>query len=89
MALNEKLTKNWKLRGLKLRGLRQNQINTANFRYENDQCIKINTLGDFEIETPTHMSTTHAFSKPEQKFQNRIPRELDKNFYISRFSVIH
>ena len=41
------------------------------------------TLGDFEIETPTHMSTTHAISKPEQKFQNRIPNELDKNFYNS------
>ena len=34
----------------------------------NDQCIKINTSGDFEIETPSHISTTHAISKPEQKF---------------------
>ena len=28
MVLNEKPTKNWKLRGLKLRGLGQNQIST-------------------------------------------------------------
>ena len=38
MVLIEKLTKNWKLRGLKLRGLGRNQITTANFIYQNDQC---------------------------------------------------
>ena len=31
MVLNEKRTKNWKLRGLKLRGLSQNQINSPYF----------------------------------------------------------
>ena len=62
MILYEKLTENWKLRGLKLRGLRQNQISKTNFRYENDQCIKINTVVHFEIETPTNMTTTHAES---------------------------
>ena len=89
MVLNEKLTKNWRLRGLKLRGLRQNQISTANFRYENDQCIKINTLGDFEIETPTHISTTHAISKSDRSFQNRFPMELDENLYTPRISLLH
>jgi len=33
MVFNEKLTKNRKLRRLKLRGLRRNQINTPNFGY--------------------------------------------------------
>ena len=37
-----------------------NQISTANFIYENDQCIKINTVVHFEIETPTNMTTTYA-----------------------------
>ena len=43
-------------------------ISTAYFMSGNDQCIKINTSGDFEIETPSHIGTTHAISKPEQKF---------------------
>ena len=46
-------------------------------------------MGDFGNETPTHMGTTHAISKIEQKFQNRIPRELDKNFNIPRISLIN
>ena len=75
MVLNEKPTKNWKLRGLKLRGLGQNQISTPHFIYENDHRNKINIFRDFENETPTHMSATHAISKIEQKSQNRIPRE--------------
>ena len=44
---NEKPTKNWKLRGLKLRGLRRNQISTANLIYQNDQHDKTYTLGNF------------------------------------------
>ena len=48
MVFNEKLTKNRKLRGLKLRGLRRNQINTPNFRYGNVQRNKTNIFGDFE-----------------------------------------
>ena len=63
MVLNEKLTKKWKLLGLKLCGLRRNQIINAYFVYQNDQRNKVNSLGDFKNETPTHMSTTHAFSK--------------------------
>ena len=47
MVLNEKPTKNLKLRGLKLRGLRKNQIGTPYITYENDRREKINTLGDF------------------------------------------
>jgi len=37
MVLNENPTKNWKLRGLKLRGLGRNQISTANLIHQNDQ----------------------------------------------------
>ena len=47
MVLNDKPTKKWKLRGLKLRGLRQNQISTPYLTCENDRRNQINTLGDF------------------------------------------
>ena len=47
MFFNEKPTKNRKLRGFKLRGLRQNQINTPNIICLNDQRNKINALSDF------------------------------------------
>ena len=57
--------------------------------YENDQRKKIDTLGDFDNKTPTHMAATHAISKSKRDFQNRIPRELDKNFDISGISVIY
>ena len=40
-VLNEKSTKNLKLGGLKLRGLRQNQISTLTFTYENDRRLQI------------------------------------------------
>ena len=83
-VLSENPTKNWKLWGLKLRGLRRNQISTANFIYQNDQRDKINTLGDFENEAPTHTSAIHAFSKICGKFQNRIPGESSQNFDISK-----
>jgi len=68
MVLNEKPTKNWKLRGLKLRGLRRNQISTANLIYQNDQRKKVITLDDFQNKTPTHTAATHAISKSEQNF---------------------
>ena len=89
MVLNEKLAKNLKLRGLKLRRLRRNQLNTPSFRYENDQRKKIDTLRDFDNKTPTHMAVTHAISKSKRNFQNRIPRESDKNFCIPRISMTH
>ena len=69
MVLNEKPTKNWKLRGLKLRGLGQNQISTPHSIYENDHRNKINILRDFEDETPTHMSATHAILKISRKIK--------------------
>jgi len=46
-------------------------------------------MGDFGNNTPTHMAVTHAISKSERSFQNRIPRELDKKFYIPKISMIH
>ena len=48
---NAKLTKKSKLRGRKLRGLRQNQI-TPNFIYRIDHRYKMNTFSDFENESP-------------------------------------
>ena len=89
MVSNGKLTKKWKLRGLKLRGLMWNQISTPKFAYQNDHRNKIYTLRDFENKTPTHIDETHAISKSERNFQNRIPRELDKKFYIPGFVEIH
>ena len=44
--------------------------------------IRYTFLSYFGIETPTHICTTHAISKFQQKLPNRIPRKLDKNFYI-------
>ena len=42
MVLNEKLTKNWKSRGLKLRGFTWNQTNTPYSIYKVDQDKKLN-----------------------------------------------
>ena len=38
------------------------------FIYEINQRKKLNTLGDFENKTPTHIDATHAFSKILQNF---------------------
>ena len=54
-----------------------------------DHCDKVDTMGDFENETPTHMSATHAISKIKQKSQNRTPRELDQKFGMPRIGMIH
>ena len=89
MVLNEKLTKNKKLRGLKLRGLTRNQINNPYFIYKNNQRKKIDTFNDFENITPTHMDATNAISKSERNFQNRFPRELDENFDTPRISLMN
>ena len=89
MVSNEKLTKNRKLRGLKLRGLRLNQMSIPYFIYQIDHGDEVDTIGDFENETPTHMSATHAISKIKQKSQNRTPRELDQKFGIPRIGMIH
>ena len=61
-------------------------VNIPYFRYQNDSYKKKYSLGDFGNKTPTHMGAAHAISKIEQKFQNRIPRELDKNFDSPRIS---
>ena len=56
--------------------------------YEIDQRKKLNTLGDFENQTPTHIDVTHAFSKILQNFQNQIPRvQLNQNLYNSRIDI--
>ena len=83
---SERLAKNLKLRELQFRGLRRTQLSTLSFSHKNDQRKKIDTLGDYDNKTPTHMAVTHAISKSKRNFQNRIPMELDKNFYISRIS---
>ena len=62
-------------------------MNTPYFIYEIDQRKKLNTLGDFENQIPTHIDATHAFSKILQNFQNRIPRKLNQNLYISRIGI--
>ena len=67
----------------------ENQISTLNFTYQNDQCKNLYLVGDFGNETPTHMGTTHAISKFQPKFQNRITRELDQNFYMPGIGMIH
>ena len=88
MVLHEKPTQNLKLRGLKLRGLTQNQVRTPNYIYQNDQHKKIYLFGDFERKTPTHKGGAHAIFKFWENFQNRIPRKLDQNIDILRISVI-
>ena len=55
--------------------------------YENDQRKTIDTLGDFDNKTPTHMAATLTISKSKRNFQNRIPRELNKNIYVPRISM--
>ena len=50
---------------------------------------KVNTISDFETETPTHTSATHTISKIEPKSQNRIPGELNQKFGIPRISILN
>ena len=57
--------------------------------HENDRGKKLNTFGNFENKTPTHMDATHVISNSERNFRIRIPRELDQTFYIPRISVIN
>ena len=64
-------------------------MNIPYFIYQIDHGDEVDTIGDFEDETPTHMSATHAISKIEQKSQNRIPRELDQKFGIFRIVTIY
>ena len=89
MVSNEKLTKNRKLRRLKLRGLKINQMSIPYFIYQIDHGDEVDTIGDFENETPTQMSASHAISNIEQKSQTRTHRELDQKFDIPRIGMIH
>ena len=89
MVFNEKSTKNRKLQGIKLRGLRRNQISTPYFIYQIVRSNRIKIIRNFENETPTHISATYAFSKIRKKFQNRISREFDQKFGIPRISMIY
>ena len=50
---------------------------------------KVNTISDFETETPTHTSVTHTISKIEPKSQNQIPGELNQKFGIPRISILN
>ena len=72
-----------------MRGLSQNQINSrvwlAQLVGDIILCISVNSGRD----SPTHISATYAFSKIRGEFQNRIPRELDKNFGIPGISTIY
>ena len=48
-----------------------------------------NIFCDSESVTPTHIGAAHAFSKIQQNFLNRIPKESKQNFDIPRISVIN
>ena len=65
---SERLAKNLKLRELQFRGLRRTQLSTLSFSHKNDQRKKIDTLGDYDNKTPTHMAVTHPISKNSAKF---------------------
>ena len=78
-----------KITGVENAWVEAKSINPPSLMHENNQRKKIDTLGDFDNTTPTLMATTHAISKSKRNFQNRNPRELDKNFYIPRISMTH
>ena len=63
---NKKLSQTYTFWVLELRGLTQNQIITLDFISQNDQRKKLYYFSDFENETPTHISATHASSKLKQ-----------------------
>ena len=67
----------WVETGLQLRGLKRNQIRAPNFIYENYRRNKINTLSNFESQTPTHLAAAHAISK---KFKIEFPGNWTKIF---------
>ena len=68
MVSFKKPPKTYTFWGLKLRGLVQNQISTRDCISQNDQRKNLCHFGDFENETPTHMSATHAISKLKRNF---------------------
>ena len=68
--------------------------NCVGWAWIKETCLKAQLDGNvilyifvnLDSKTPTQISTTHAFSKIRTKIQNRIPRELDKNFDILRIT---
>ena len=77
------------LRGCKLRGFDQNQVNHSQLFSQNVRNIELSSLANFNLKPPTHIDATHAISKFGENFQNRIPKELDQNFYIPGISTSH
>ena len=69
MIFNEKRTKNSKLRGLKMRGLRQNQIGGLIYTYANNGRNKVTNNVIFGMKKPAHMGAAHAISKIEKKIK--------------------
>ena len=60
MVSPEKPPKTYALRGLKLRGLRQNQISHPSYLYQN-ACYKTASKKSVYLsEKPTHIGATHA-----------------------------
>ena len=89
IVIQQKLTKNVISRGLKLRRFTQNQINLHSKVFQNHRNVKNSHKAYFYKKTPTHISATYAITNFDQNFQNRIPRESGKNFYIIRFSITY
>ena len=81
-----KKIKNWKLRGLKLRGLRRNQISTPHFIYKNDQYNKINTGWFLEWKTHAY-GCAHANSKVNLVIKSSGPKnpKIHKFFFKNTF----
>ena len=56
------------LRGLKLRGLDQNQVIYRPYVIQNDRTAKSSILFNFRDKPPTHMRATHAIINFEKFF---------------------
>ena len=50
---------------------------------------RLDKWDDFESQTPTIVSATHAFSTIRGRLQNRILRESNHNFDIPRIHMIN
>ena len=67
-VLYQKLFENGILRGLKLRGLTQNQINLHLKVSQNHRTIRISNEAHFHKKTPTHICVTYAIENFYQNF---------------------
>ena len=84
MVLNKKkLTKNWKLRGLRSRELREYHKTTPNITTENGHRKKINTFVDFGSETPTH-----SIILKNQERNPTPPEDIDPDLFIGADDVV-